>query len=174
VQHGRTLAQSFGYDSIGERQARARAESLVHRVGLSTDDGLQSRLLVELRAWLVPTAAGSLSGHVDSLYVLLAHGHGVRIGEAVDPDLLTRSVVLAWTRPEQDPCWRDYLAVDAAINARLAQARREYRPAPLRSLWRALTGTRPDPSALDAGWLAPITAASKAFAARWSRTAIPD
>jgi hypothetical protein len=148
-------------------EAGRRAGVVLARLDLSTDRDLQERLAETLTGWDDRIGASRLSLTAADLYRLLADPRaGAPVGAPIRPQVLHRALLLAMTRPAEDPCWHDYQTIVVATRDRNFQVAQEaYRFNPWRRLRRALTRTEPLDPAI---WAGPIAESRKQFSATWA------
>jgi hypothetical protein len=137
--------------------AGSRAEHVLARV-YDVDVALDQRL-AEALSDTYGRDAQALANEAYWLYVRLA---GPRQSEPrpLNTAVLRRALILAMTRPADDPCWRDYLAIEAAA----AQQRQRIRG--LRSNRRTFRRREPSQDELDAT-AQPYLEATARFNERW-------
>lgn len=154
------------YPVVATSEAQDRIATVMGEVGLATDVGLDDRLDAVLRRWLDEAGARDLANETQHLYRLLTKADRSTPDKPVDPTALRRALLLAMTRPAEDPCWRDYQAVLASIETYHQTVESAYRVGPALRLRRALTRWRPDQTDAEA-WARPIIDARKHFVANW-------
>jgi hypothetical protein len=148
-------------------EAGRRVDVVLRRSDLSSDRELQERLLDALTAWHDRIGASQVSVTAADLYRLLADPRaGAPTGAPIRPQVLRRALLLAMTRPSDDPCWHDYQAIVVDTRDRSFRIAQEaYRSNPWRRLRRALARTEPlDPAA----WAGPIAESRRQFSATWA------
>jgi hypothetical protein len=144
-----------------------RADAVLRQVAVGHNADLEDRLTGALSQWLEPVPAHLLAGETNQLYQLLTE-RWAGIAEApVQGDTLRRALILAMTRPADDPCWRDYKRIIDATAARWESANAEYGIHPLRTLRRKLTRSTPDRNAQETAWAQPTIEARRNFKTKW-------
>jgi hypothetical protein len=155
------------YPVIDAATAAERADAILRQVDIERNADLEDRLTGVLSQWLEPVPARHLAGETNQLYQLLTD-RWAGIPEApVQGPTLRRALTLAMTRPDDDPCWRDYQRIIDATAARWELANAEYGMHPLRTLRRKLIRRSPDRQAQETAWAQPIIEARQSFKANW-------
>ncbi len=155
------------YATINKGEAERRTRVVMAEVGLDTDVALDDRLTGVLMRWMTEEAAArDLANQTRHLYQLLTRAGRTEPNKPVEPDSLRRALHLAMTRPDDDPCWRDYQALLAVIEQHHREVQAAYHAGPLLRIRRAINGWKPD-KIEDEARARPLIEARKQFAATW-------